>query len=200
MPFEVGPFPEKVPYFAGVDEPHFGDRFLDVFTGAMEGGTDEEEFDTGAIEPLPFPNLLAQVQWRTAVRPELLFEGGDMLGDFGLCESHNEKQDEIQREMRCKGGKDSGGTSSTMLRACPGTRRMKPRRSSVRTMECLIPAKEPEAVDAGFELDVCRAMGTSKKAPACCYKQIVDFDSSGGFFHGLGVPSQGRHAVYMLSN
>jgi len=61
MPFEVGPFPEKVPHFAGADELHFGDRFLDVFPGAMEGGTDEEEFDAGAIEPLPFPNLLAQV-------------------------------------------------------------------------------------------------------------------------------------------
>lgn len=102
--------------------------------------------------------------------------------------------------MRCKDGKDSGRTTGTMLRACPGTRRMKPRRSSVRTMECLVEAKEPEAVDAGFELYVFRAMGISKKSPACCYKQLVDFDLSGGFFHGLGVESQGRHAVYMLSN
>jgi hypothetical protein len=30
--------------------------------------------------------------------------------------------------MRFKGGKDSGGTSRVMPRACPGTRLMKPRR------------------------------------------------------------------------
>ena len=40
--------------------------------------------------------------------------------------------------MRFKGGKDSGGTIKVMLRACPGTRLMKPRRSSVSTIECTL--------------------------------------------------------------
>ena len=40
--------------------------------------------------------------------------------------------------MRFKGTKDSGGTITVMLRACPGTRRMKPRRSSVSTIVCTL--------------------------------------------------------------
>jgi hypothetical protein len=40
--------------------------------------------------------------------------------------------------MPFKGGKDSGGTITVMLRAWPGTRRMKPRRSKVKTMECTL--------------------------------------------------------------
>lgn len=40
--------------------------------------------------------------------------------------------------MRFKVGKDSGGTITAMLRAYPGTRRMKPRRSSVSTIVCTL--------------------------------------------------------------
>jgi hypothetical protein len=36
------------------------------------------------------------------------------------------------------GGNDSGGTLRVMLRACLGTRRIKPRRSSVSTIECTL--------------------------------------------------------------
>jgi len=138
VPFEVGSFPKELPHVARSDEPQFSDRFFKVFAGAVESGTDEEEFDAGAVETLPFPNLVPQVQRWTAVRPELLFESGGVFGDFGFCKSHKEKLDEVQGWVGCKGGKDSGGTRSVMLRACPGTRRMKPRRSSVRTMECTL--------------------------------------------------------------
>ena len=44
----------------------------------------------------------------------------------------------LQRWTRFKGGKDSGGTSNVMLRARPGTRWMKPRRSSMSTIECTL--------------------------------------------------------------
>jgi hypothetical protein len=36
------------------------------------------------------------------------------------------------------GGNDSGGMLRVMLRACLGTRRIKPRRSSVSTIECTL--------------------------------------------------------------
>jgi hypothetical protein len=38
-------------------------------------------------------------------------------------------------------GNDSGETIRVMLRACPGTRRMKPRLSSVSTIECTLGGK-----------------------------------------------------------
>jgi len=101
MPFEVGPFPEEVPDVAGADEPHFADGYLDLLAGTLERGANEEEFDAGAVEPLPFAHLVAQVQRGTAARPELFFEGRGVF-------------------------------------ACRGTRWMKPRRSSVSTMECTL--------------------------------------------------------------
>jgi len=95
VPLEVGPFPEEVPHIAGTDEPHFGDGFLDLLAGTLKGGADEEEFDAGVVEALPFAHLVAQVQRGTAVRPELLFEGRGVFGDFGFGEGHEGNKDGI---------------------------------------------------------------------------------------------------------
>jgi len=95
MPLAIGPLPKELPHVAGADELDFGNGFLDPLAGTLEGGADEEEFDAGAVEPLPFAHLVAQVQRGTAVRPKLLFEGRGVFGDFGFGEGHEGNKDGI---------------------------------------------------------------------------------------------------------
>lgn len=42
-------------------------------------------------ESLAFTDLFAQMQGRTPVRPEVLFKGDRMLGDFKVGEGHGGK-------------------------------------------------------------------------------------------------------------
>ena len=37
--------------------------------------------------------------------------------------------------------------------------------------------------NAGFKLDVRRPFSIRKEAPACVFKQLVNLNASGGFFH-----------------
>jgi hypothetical protein len=70
-----------------------------------------------------------------------LLPGGELLADrapaarfFGcVCHGLNGRD-----RTGLKAGNNSGGTIRVMLRACPGTRRIKPRLSSVSTIECTL--------------------------------------------------------------
>jgi len=57
------------------------------------------------------------LQGRAAVRPKVLLKGERVLGDFEGGEGHGGKMMKLQREIRFKGGRDSGGTIRVMLRA-----------------------------------------------------------------------------------
>ena len=138
MPLAIGAFPEELPDIVGADVLQFGDGFLDVFTGTIESRAHDEKLDGLAGESLAFADLVAQRQGRSAARPKMCFESDRVFGDFVFCEWHGGKWVVLQRRMRFKGGKDSGGTRKVMLRACPGTRWMKPRLSSVSTIECTL--------------------------------------------------------------
>lgn len=61
----------------------------------VAGASAEEEFDAGAVEALPLPNLVTQVQRRAAARSELFFEGRGVFGDFGFGEDHEGNMDGI---------------------------------------------------------------------------------------------------------
>ncbi len=89
MPFEVGSFPENTPDPLGAHKSHLGDGFLDVLTGTIIRRAHEEKFDGLIREALVFADPVAQMQGRTAARPEGVFEHFHVLGDFEFSEGHS---------------------------------------------------------------------------------------------------------------
>jgi hypothetical protein len=75
VPLTICPFPEDFPMLLALDIGDFGDGSFDEFLRVVEDGADEEEFDGLVLNSLAFADLIAQMEGRTTVGPEVVFEG-----------------------------------------------------------------------------------------------------------------------------
>lgn len=91
VPFAIGAFPEEVPDILAADIRHLGDGLLGVLAGTIESRAHDEKLDGLVGEALTLADLVAQMQGRTAVRPQVLLQGERVLCDFAVGEGHDGK-------------------------------------------------------------------------------------------------------------
>src|SRR5436309_13093681 len=70
VPLHVRSFPEHLPYIAAFHVAALRDGLLDLLRGIGKQRSDQEKLDIVAFYPLPFPDLISQMQRRPAPGPD----------------------------------------------------------------------------------------------------------------------------------
>lgn len=108
-PFAIGPFPKKLPDSLAAEVGHFGDGILDGLTGPFQNRPHHEQLNRLVGKPRPLANPVAQMERRSAVRPEGFLQGERILGDFGGGEGPDQKS--AGSGFRAPGQKGGGKTN-----------------------------------------------------------------------------------------
>ena len=83
MPFPISPFPIDLPDITTANIAGLGNRTLDPLRFVSEIRPPQEDLNLLSLDALTFPDLVAEMKWRTTMGPEdpldLLCECGDLV-------------------------------------------------------------------------------------------------------------------------